>query len=167
MKKNLLIIMTFLILSILSVSCSKSPKELIDEGIKYEHEQKYEKAFKCFQEASESGNAEALYFLASCYSEGHGVKRNDKIAFNLDKLSAQGGFAYAQLSMGSHYEIGMIVPKDNERAIFWYKKAAEQGLKEAQERLSYIYKYGEGMEHDEYESDYWKNEAQENQYMEE
>jgi TPR repeat protein len=167
MKKSLLIVIAFLILSIFSTSCTKSPKELIDEGISYENKHKYEEAFKCFQKASKSGNAEALYFLSSCYSQGHGVKRNDSIAFNLEKLSAQGGCAYAQLSMGCYYENGITVPKDNERAIFWYKKAAEQGLKEAQERLSYIYKYGEGMEHDEYESDYWKNEAQENQYMEE
>lgn len=96
----------------------------------------YEKAFRCYKEASDVGNDPESQCNISCmYSYGQGVERNLKKAFEYAYKSAIQGNVYAQNSLGRSYEFGYGVEKDIKEAYKWYKLAADQGDDLASENL--------------------------------
>ncbi|KAF9583522.1 hypothetical protein BGW38_009280 [Lunasporangiospora selenospora] len=61
------------------------------------------RAFQHFQKAASKGLPEAQYNVGQSYFVGMGVPKNDALAVEYWKMSAQQGFGLAQLSLGAYY----------------------------------------------------------------
>ena len=85
--------------------------------------------------AAERGYAKAQSDMGSMYSNGEGVPRDMKKAFDLYMQAAVQGFARAQCNVGNAYNYGEGVDKDVNQSFIWYKKAADQGNTNAQYNL--------------------------------
>lgn len=108
------------------------------------------KAFATLQECAKTNNATIICWLAQCYAEGIGVKRDGDEALRLftkaaymnsfDAACALGYFYYKNTfgSNGFRYQLGY--KKDVQKSIFWLSKAAEENHHEACWLLSIIYK---------------------------
>ena len=92
----------------------------------------YSKAVYWYRLSADQGHAEAQYELASLYSQGKGVPRDQTEAFQLLKAAANQGFTKAETSLGRRYELGRGVEKNESQAFFWYTVAARRGDKIAQ-----------------------------------
>jgi len=69
------------------------------------------------------------------YLSGKGVTKNEKMATELIRKSAEAGYAEAQYQLGLCLETGQGVEKDKDEALRWYRLAAEQGNAAAQAKL--------------------------------
>lgn len=106
-----------------------------------------EMAVKYYDSAAREGNAEAQYYLATCYQEGFGVKEKDFCeAAILLHLAAQQGHAGAQLQLGICYKTGKGVPVNHTTAANLFEAAAEKGKTVAMCNLAMCYKTGKGVE---------------------
>jgi TPR repeat protein len=83
---------------------------------------------KWFQEASNAGNINATFNLATQYRSGNGVIQNDKEALRLYKKAAELNFAPAQNAVGYMYAEGRGAKKDVDIAEEWFYKASDNGL---------------------------------------
>ena len=107
------------------------------------------KAVELWRKAAESGHAESLFYLGSCYFDGvGGVPENKEEAVKLWLKSAQKGYAMAQYNLGNSYIHGDGVPEDKEEAVKWWLKAAQQGCEMAEYNLGNSYFNGEGVPED-------------------
>jgi TPR repeat protein len=75
--------------------------------------------------------APALHQLGTMYLRGDGVEKDEKIAFDLFRWSAEEGDANGQYSLAIMYESGTGTKQDIELAHLWYSKSADQGFEEA------------------------------------
>ena len=80
-------------------------------------------------------NVEAQFYVGKIYSNGLGVKKNDKEAFNWTKRSAAGKYSDAQNELGRMYMTGLGVKRNLKEAKKWYQLSAAQGNAEAQHQL--------------------------------
>ncbi|MCR5659898.1 MAG: sel1 repeat family protein [Bacteroidales bacterium] len=71
-------------------------EELLEKGWYLHIGHKYDCAARCYQEAAELGNTEALYFLALLYYEGKGVKKDLAEAAKCFKTVAEKGGKYSK-----------------------------------------------------------------------
>ena len=96
------------------------------------------KAVEMFKKASDLGDADAPFYLASYYTHGEGgLKQSDENAFNCTKLSAERGFVQAIYAMGIIYEGGYFGQiSDMKKAVEWYIMAAKRKYTDAIVRLS-------------------------------
>lgn len=117
--------------------------------------QQFNKAFYWYLKSARQGLAQAQYNTGSCYANGVGVEKDEKIAFEWCIQSAKQGFAQAQLALGVFYLNGNVVEKDEKKAYECCKKSAEQGWAEAQYFLGQSYRYGIGVEIDEKSAFEW------------
>ena len=73
----------------------QAPKKLCDEGFSYFNGQgvpkNYDKAFGCFSQAAQQGNADAQFYLGVCYAEGKGVTKSLIQAYRWFNQSAAQG----------------------------------------------------------------------------
>jgi TPR repeat protein len=97
------------------------------------------------KQAAEHGDPFDQLTLASRYSKGNGVLKDDKQAVYWYTKAAEGGNKLAQLSLGSHYAKGDGVLKDDKQALYWFTKAAKQGDGYAQLMLATRYIDGIGV----------------------
>jgi len=104
----------------------------------------YDKAFRLFAIAAESGHCEAQTELAHCYHFGRGVARSQQDALKWYRKAAEGGSAMAQNNLGWAYYTGNGVPVDYDRAFSLCSKAAMTGLACAQDSVARCYFYGRG-----------------------
>ena len=81
--------------------------------------------------------------LATRYSRGDGVQKNEIKANTLYKQCAEEGDAECQRDVGAMYSYGDGVEKNDKWSFEWSKKAAEQGNAIAQDDLGV--KYGDGI----------------------
>lgn len=106
-----------------------------------------EMAVKYYDSAAREGNADAQYYLATCYQEGFGVKEQDLCeAAILLHLAAEQGHAGAQLQLGICYKTGKGVPVNHTTAAKLFEAAAEKGKTVAMCNLAMCYKSGKGVE---------------------
>ncbi len=63
------------------------------------------------------------------YSNGRGVPKDEVVAVNWFRKSADQGNAQAQRNLGSMYEYGRGVPKSETEAVNWYRKSADQEMR--------------------------------------
>ena len=129
----------------------KDPQILFNLGGMYLNgqdgmQQSDEKAFECFKEAAERGNAQAQLNLGVMYENGRGVEQSDEQAVECFKEAAEGGNAQAQLNLGVMYFNGRGVEQNYEKAVECFKKAAERGNAQAQCNLGVMYENGRGVE---------------------
>jgi Sel1 repeat len=68
---------------------------------------------------AKAGNAVAQNELAIAYSEGLGVKPNQRTAVYWFRKSAEQGYAYGACNLGRHYGWGAGVRKDYVQALKW------------------------------------------------
>jgi localization factor PodJL len=94
--------------------------------------------------AAASGDATALFEVASRYAEGRGVPANAAEAAKWYKLAAERGLAIAQFRVASLYERGEGVEQSRMAAAEWYRRAAEQGNVRAMHNLAVMLSEGIG-----------------------
>ena len=124
-------------------------------------ERKFEKAVEIFNKLAKQEHSGAMFMLGECYSNGNGVKENDKKSAQWHLKAAEMGYPDAQYKIGNKYLCGRGVEEDKEKAILWYLKAAEQGHVDSQRGLGYFYKRGNGVEQDYSKAVYWFHKAAE------
>ncbi len=105
----------------------------------------YEAAANEFIPLAERGDHRAMYALGSMYSEGHGVEKDLKKAYELFSEAAKNGRADAMYKLGLMYEHGQGVEQNSKKAIRYYKKSAQKGYPLAQYRFGLMYEKGFGV----------------------
>jgi hypothetical protein len=84
----------------------------------------YETALKVWQQAAESGDADAQVHVGEIYEKGLGVDPNFAEAARWYQKAAEQGHSRAMINLGNLYEGGRGVPKDMTQAMNWYRKAS-------------------------------------------
>ncbi|GET03240.1 kinase-like domain-containing protein [Rhizophagus clarus] len=94
----------------------------------------YNEALNLFTCALAQDYKLAQYFIAECYRFGHGITRNEKLAFehyekaaNKSILSANDGNMMSMYNLGICYINGKGVKKDYNKAFELFKQSAEGG----------------------------------------
>jgi TPR repeat protein len=106
-------------------------------------------ASKWYGRASDQGNAEAQYKLATLFHEGApGLKKNPERAAKLYAAAAKQGHIEAQNWLGYCYEHGLGVAQNDTMAVEWYRKAADSKLAIAENNLGLMYLSGKGVGQD-------------------
>lgn len=101
----------------------------------YYKEKDYKKTVKLLKEASDMGCAPAENMLGVCYERGHGVEKNDTVAYGFYCISVANGSAQGLFNKARFYELGKIVPKDSCRAVEYYIESARKGAPESAQAL--------------------------------
>jgi localization factor PodJL len=96
------------------------------------------------REAAATGDAKALFEVATRYAEGRGMKSDMAEAAIWYERSAEAGLAPAQYRIGNMYEKAIGVERDIAKSRDWYEKAAEQGNASAMHNLAVLYAMGAG-----------------------
>ena len=112
-----------------------------------------------YRAAASRGDAEAQFYLGSCYFNGDGVSQDYKQAVYWLTKAANQGNAEAQFGLGSCYYNGYGVSQDYKQAVYWYTKAANQGDVLAQAGLGDCYYGGYGVSQDYKQAVYWFTKA--------
>lgn len=86
------------------------------------------KSFPFYKRGAEAGNAEAQNYLAICYANGWGVKKNVKKALELLKKSAGNGFSEPMMMLYEIYSdpqpAKLVGEKTNPaKAVYWLERA--------------------------------------------
>jgi len=86
-------------------------------------------ASKWYGKASDQGNAEAQFKLATLFHEGApGIKKSPDRAAKLYAAAAKQGHIEAENWLGYCYEHGLGVAQNDTTAVEWYQKAADGKL---------------------------------------
>jgi TPR repeat protein len=99
-----------------------------------------QKAFDCYEQASEKGNPSAMFSLSLMYHFGEIVAKNDEKAYEWMLKSYKSGFRGGTNDtwVGFFLETGTGVEKNLLEAINYYTEAADRGDDFAKERLAEI-----------------------------
>ena len=90
---------------------------------------------KQISDAAKNGDATAQFLMGECYSDGYGVKMDDKGMAAYYAMAAKQNYAPALAALSGIYEMGINVKESRETAIQYALRAANQGNQEA---LSYL-----------------------------
>ena len=90
--------------------------------------EEYAVAAEELQKCVDKGNVEAMCFLADLYMDGHGVPKDETVAYNLLRKAEDLGSEYAKANMAIFYLNGMIVQQDVDEAL----ERLNRGYKELQ-----------------------------------
>ena len=127
----------FLIVSVMSLAGSLS--ELVEQG-------QYPKILKLYEL---SPNDSALkYEVGIMYSNGQGVKKDHKKAYELIKNSSDKGNAKAQYELGTMYILATYLKRDYKKAVPLLKSSAKKGNQDALYLLGYLHNAGIGVDKD-------------------
>lgn len=94
------------------------------------------------RKAALSGDARAVYELASKAADSPGATRDPKLALRLFERAAVAGLAPAQFRLGNMFEKGVGAPRDIGLARVWYTRAAERGNAKAMHNLAVLHAEG-------------------------
>jgi len=97
---------------------------------------------KSLADAASSGDANALFEIATRFTEGRGVKTDLAEAATWYKLAADRGLAPAQYRMANMFEKGTGVERNLGEAVRYYQLAAEAGNASAMHNLAVLYASG-------------------------
>ena len=122
--------------------------EIYNKGEQLEAEDKFEEAFKAYEEAAKLNYNKALFKVGHFYRFGLGVDKDLIKAMNYFQKAVKSGNVDAMQNIGIMYYSGEGVEKSYEEAKIWFKKAAKLGDKFSCNRLGNMYFYGTGMEPD-------------------
>ena len=126
-----------------------------------------EAAFGWFKRAAEEClDAEAQYYVGTCFLNGQGVDKDEEEAAEWFEKSAKQGYALAQLQLAWLYMNGEGVDEDKERAAELYAAAAEQGNAQAQFYIGWCYGNGEGVDQNYRKAVEWLEKSAENGFAE-
>jgi TPR repeat protein len=82
----------------------------------------YNKAFKFFEKAAKTENADAFFYLGNCYLDGLGVPRDQDKAFYYFKKGANLNHYKAMNNLAFCYYNGIGVQSDTKLADYWNKE---------------------------------------------
>ena len=136
-----------------------TPEETFQKGVEYYKAANYNKAFDCYQTASDKGHAHAQFMLAQLYRNGEGVEQSLSNYVSALIRAAGGGDIDAQYELAGLYETGDVIDKDKAEAFRWYRSAAAACFPPAQYKLATLYEAGSGTEKDMEEAIAWYREA--------
>lgn len=88
-------------------------------------------AVAIWKQNAETGDSDAQFYLARCFSNGLGVPQDKVEAVRLLRLSADQGHALSQWRLGRCYNLGHGVKKDPDEAFRLFKESAAQGCVDA------------------------------------
>lgn len=109
---------------------------------------------------ADSGDADALYRLATLYDTGFDTIPVDTLmSTRLYERAAEAGSLPAQNYLGYRLYRGDGVARDIPRALEWLESAALSGDPRAAGNLGYLLLEGEGVEHDEENAAFWLGRA--------
>lgn len=120
MKKKIFIIGAMVIVLAAVICFIFLPTEgmRLSEARELKLNNKFEEAFKIYQELSEDGSAEGTYYLANSYGAGKGVEQSDSIAWKYYQQAAQLGNDDAKAQIACAYIYGWYNQKKNQRKGF-------------------------------------------------
>jgi|GEM_PF-2127092 len=98
--------------------------------------------------AAKRDDAEALWHLASCYSDRRHKQCDARASLKLLKRAARQGHVPSMRRLGLYYEQAFSVPYDAKKAAGYYAQAAKQGDFESLYRLGRLYYMGRDIERD-------------------
>ena len=103
----------------------------------FEFPQDYGRAVIWLTKAAEQGDTLAKFYLAQCYEEGTGVKKDLAKAFCWYKSAAESDcqIPWVLSKLAECYENGIGVEIDVDKAIEWYQTAADNGDEQAFDAL--------------------------------
>ncbi|KZF20836.1 hypothetical protein L228DRAFT_270111 [Xylona heveae TC161] len=132
----------------LAKKCVEAATVLVDQNAKLDNRSKrksrdsfYGEAHKLLKKLINSGNAEAMFFMADCLGKGAiGSVPDTKEAFQLYQGAAKLGHAPSAYRVAVSCELGQEhgTRKDPVRAIQWYRRAAALGSTSAMYKLGVI-----------------------------
>lgn len=115
-----------------------------------------------YQQAAESGHAEAQFRLAvqylfGSYSQPSESETQEWLRLSVEwfRKAAEQGHAEAQCNLGVRYFCGQGVEASDSEAAKWYRKAAEQGHAQAQVFLGDMCLEGQGVPQSFTEAEKW------------
>lgn len=95
-----------------------------------------------YSKAAQLGKADAMYMLGKMYSNGDGVDKNDKIAFDWYQKAMDKGNSNAEFSVAYAYVHAKGVKKNLSQAIDIYQRMGDLGNAGALNNLALLYEYG-------------------------
>ncbi|KAK8854359.1 hypothetical protein M9Y10_016919 [Tritrichomonas musculus] len=121
---------------------------LLNAGILFEDEEKYEKAKYYYELSSELNNSESLIKLGYLYKNGFGVQKDCKKAIKYYELAANLNNSEAFFILGELYEKGDDVKKDFLKAKEYYELSSRLNNSESLIKLGKLYENGYGVDRD-------------------
>jgi TPR repeat protein len=104
----------------------------------------YLTALKLAEQATSRGEPQANTLIARIYSEGLGVQKDDKKAFEYYRRAAELGDVQGTFALGIAFAEGRGVAKDRKAAAEMFEKAALTGHAEANYNLGLLFLKGDG-----------------------
>jgi uncharacterized protein len=104
----------------------------------------YLTALKLAEQAAERGEPQANTLIARIYTEGLGVQKDDKKAFEYYKRASDMGDIQGTFALAISYVEGRGVKKDHQKAGELFEKAALTGNAEANYNLGLLFLKGDG-----------------------
>ena len=95
---------------------------IMEEGEKYYKSGEYSKSRVFLQQAAESGNPTANYYMALMYENGNGVSADSRKAFKYMKQAAECGYAKAYFPLAEMYRNGLGTEANRAQAKKWYER---------------------------------------------
>ncbi|MBR7005358.1 MAG: SEL1-like repeat protein [Candidatus Methanomethylophilaceae archaeon] len=112
-------------------------------------------AFEQYLKASEGGNPDVYFQLATMYDGGIGTAKDFDSYVRMLKLAAESGHHRAMVVLGDMYRAGRRIERDEKEAFGWYLKGALDGDATCQYAVACMYRDGEGVEKDDAEAEKW------------
>ncbi|MBI1424555.1 MAG: sel1 repeat family protein [Gammaproteobacteria bacterium] len=142
---NHVLLKSLLIAACLSLA-NGSHAGALEEGHAAFDAKHYQQAYTLWKPLAEQGNADAQYNLGLLYMNGHGVKKDDRMALMWFTRAGQQGLADAQYNAGVMFYLGKGVYPSYITAVKWWRLAAEKDHANAENNLAVMYAYGYGVE---------------------
>ena len=115
--------------------------------------------------AVEEGYAPAQCSLAARYLIGHGIEKNEILAFELFKNAAEKEYSEAQYYLGMMYLDGIVAEKETDKGLLLIETAANKGSAVAQYTLGLVYAKGKLREKDNQTAFNWMLKSAEQNFM--
>lgn len=147
---------------LLSICCAVWPTLAtadLDKARTHLHNGEHAEAFRELQPLAKAGDPVALNMMGVLYHSGQGVTRDQGLAADYFRQSAEKGEAAGQYNWAIMLSNGSVLPKDERKAAEWLQKSADQGDRDAQRELGYLYAEGKGLTKDQVKAVAWLRKA--------
>jgi TPR repeat protein len=102
----------------------------------------YGLAMRCYRQAAEKGDVQAMNMIADMYQSGRGAPCDFKEAMRWFRQAADKGNSHAMWRVGSMYALGEGVTEDDGERMRWWRKAADIGDSDLKYRIGAMYAMG-------------------------
>ena len=86
---------------------------------------KWSDIFSLWHFAATNGHTRAQFYLATCYDNALGTKRDLQLAFDWYLKAAKAGHRDSQYNVGFFFGSDELRSKNQKKKIYWYKKSRE------------------------------------------